>query len=150
MYELYNHTLQEHIYASEDGVDLLSTVLKEKQDLMSEIDYLDRKFLVGFSDLKKELGVSSLEEMERTDDKDFADLRLNTVEILDTLKKIDSLDKKVQQKITKLRNDITQDLAKIKNQRRASKVYAEENAKNVMRDFGVYDAPKSSSFDAKK
>ena len=150
LYELYKHTNQEYIYANEEGIGLLGNILKEKQELMSEIDHLDRKFLVGFSDLKQELGVSSLDDLDGATGENFASLKLNAAEIMSVLEKIDAMDKEVQQKINKLRDDVTQDLARIKKQRQANKVYAEESAKNVMRDFGVYDVSKSSSFDTKK
>ena len=150
LYEIHNHTSQEYNCVSEENLEQLGSLLKEKQELMSEIDYLDRKFLVEFDELKKELGVSSLENIDMEGNSSLDSLKLNTEEILDILKKIERLDKKVQQKISKLRNDITMEMTKIKKHKQVNKIYNDENAKSVMRDFGVYDISKRSSFDKKK
>jgi hypothetical protein len=150
LYEIHNLTSLEYNYTYEDGIEQLGNILAEKQEMIYEIDYLDQKFLMEFDALKKELGVSSLEDVGEQDGEGFSELKSNTSDMLDTLKKIEKLDKKVQMKIMKLRGDISQELTRIKKQRHVSSIYNAENAKGVMRDFGVFDSSGGTSFDKKK
>jgi hypothetical protein len=150
LYEIHTLTSHEYLFAHEDGIEQLGNILAEKQDKMDEIDNLDRKFLVEFDALKKELGVSSLEDIGEQEGVGFSELKTNTSDMLTTLKKIEELDKKVQTKIMKLREDISNDLTRIKKQKHVSSIYNAENTKGVMRDFGVYDTSGGSSFDEKK
>ncbi|MCL2164269.1 MAG: hypothetical protein FWH55_07735 [Oscillospiraceae bacterium] len=150
LYEIYTCTSQEYVYANEEGIEQLGNLIQEKQELILEIDYLDRRFLAEFEDVKKELGVSSLETLGEKGDESLAVLKLNTSEIMDILKKIDALDKKVHAKVAKLRSDLSQELTKIKKQRHVSEIYSSESSKGATVDFSVYDASKNSSFDKKK
>ena len=150
LYQIYNCTSQEYGYANEDGIEQLGILIEEKQGMISEIDYLDRKFLVEFEDLKQELGIDSLDNIDGEGNEELTVLKLNTTEILEILNKIDDLDKKVQTKVSKLREDLAQELTKIKKQKDVSKIYNTENAKGAMRDLGVYDTSNKSTFDKKK
>jgi hypothetical protein len=150
LYEIYNCTSQELVYSNEEGIEQLGNIIQEKQELISEIDYLDRKFLIEFEDVKKELGVSTLDSLVGSSDESFAALKLNTSEIVEILNKIDRLGKIVRAKVVKLREDLSQELTKLKKQKHVSQIYGSEKPKGANIDFGIYDTSSSSSFDKKK
>jgi hypothetical protein len=154
LYEIFNHSNLAFGYVSEDSVEQLANVFSEKQEMIYEIDYLDRKFLNEFEGLKAAVGISSMEELRVGDNGRLADLRLNTSEIMDILKKIDALDQKVNQKIAKLREDVAADLVRIRRQRHISGIYGSDGAAGPAGSSrpGAYAPPpvRRSAYDAKK
>ena len=150
LYEFYHFTSDEYNYVREESIELLGTIIEDKQELINEIDYLDRKFLTEFSVLKEILGVSSLEELSGSgDDGLLNELKLNTKEIMDLLIKIDTLDKKVNAKIAKLRADLTLDLSRVQKQRHISTLYSGDKPKPNLSP-GQNNAYTGSTFDRRK
>jgi hypothetical protein len=70
------------------------------------------------------------------------------VEILDILKKLDSMDFKLNQKIKKFREEIATDLTRIRKQRQISGVYSNDPVRKQKADASDNAAP--SVFNLKK
>lgn len=117
LYELYNISSQAVNYISEDSVEQLDNLYEAKQELIREIDSIDVQFLADFDRLKAGLGVASIEDIPRGKFPRISDLHENTGEILDILKKIESLDKRASDSIIKLRAAIADDLIRIRRQK---------------------------------
>lgn len=148
LYEIYSLTGRAYNYVSEDGTEPLNNIIEAKQELILEIDTLDKRFLTDFDALKTELGVSSVAEVRPDNSPEFKELRDNTVEILDILKKLDSMDFKLNQKIKKFREEIATDLTRIRKQRQISGVYSNDPARKQKADASDNAAP--SVFNLKK
>ena len=152
LYEIYRYTSEEYLYVQEESMEQLGAVLADKQELISEIDYLDRKFLTDFSALKELLGIASFEELKAGEHGNrglLSELKLNTKEIMEILTKIDAQDKKVTAKIAKLRDDLTMELVRIRKQRNISTVYSGDKPQRNISP-GQNNTYTGSTFDSKK
>ena len=150
LFEFYRYTSDEYDYVREESMEQLGSIIVEKQEIINEINFLDRKFLVDFSSLKERLGISSLDELKnRGEYGSLTELKLNTKEIMNVLSKIDTLDKKVNAKIAKLRTELTSDLTRIQKQRNISTLYSGDKPKKNVSP-GQKNVYSGSSFDRKK
>lgn len=140
LYELFNISSQAVNYISEDSVGQLDNLYKAKQELINEIDSIDREFLLDFDRLKAELGVASIEEIPRSRYPRISDLHENVGEILDILRKIEKLDKKASDSIIKLRAAIADDLVRIRRQKQITGKYENDRvqAKDGAADISLY------------
>jgi hypothetical protein len=196
LYEIYKQTAQEYSYVCSEDIDLFGNVIAEKQALINEIDFLDRRFLDEYSSLKDALGLppqGAAAELRgaagaggagggagsgsrgKTGEGEgegrggtgesggggsagapagaapgLADLKLNTAEIMAILAKIEDLDKKINQKIVKLREDLAADLIRLSRQRRVSSVYSNEKPGRNGGTAPVAAVPYRAVFDKKK
>ena len=148
LYELYGLTDRAHNYISEDSVGQLSNIFDSKQELISEIENLDKHFLADYEALKVSLGVSSFAEVRQGGSPELAEFRENAGEILEVLQKLDALDRGLNQKIVKLREYISSDLARIRKQKLSSGAYSGDSARNQKN--GKPDPAASSGFDIKQ
>ena len=121
-------------YIDEESVGLLQNLLDAKQELIREVDRLDRMFLTQFNDVKTMLGVSSLEELSLTYSPELGDLRDNTSAICDLLNKIYEFDKKFNGDIRKLRDSVAADLTRIRRQKQISRLYTNEGLRTNTTD----------------
>ena len=62
--KLYEVTKLQAVDISSNSLNSLLDHIKQKQDLMNEIDDIDKKFYNNFQELKLHLGVKSLEEVD--------------------------------------------------------------------------------------
>lgn len=77
------------------GVDINSNSLnslldhiKQKQDIMNEIDKLDRSFYSAFVDLKTSMGIKSLEDIDSLEFPEIRDLKSMVASIMSKLSEI--------------------------------------------------------------
>jgi hypothetical protein len=140
LYEMHSLSEQANNYISEECVESLGNIVDAKQELIAEVDRLDKLFLDDYGVLKAELGLSSIEELQGVAPPPLRELRLNTAEIMDLLKKIEALDKRFNGGIKSLREDISADLARIRRQKQTSGIYAndgKQRKKSSASDFGL-------------
>jgi len=150
LYEIYKFTLDEFGYIKEENMEQMGCIIEQKQDLIHEVDYLDRKFLAEYMALKERLGISSLDEIEPQSSKRLTELRLNTFEIMEILFKIDELDKKVNRRMSKMRDGIAMELIKIRKQKHIHSIYSNEKPREKNQSArAVASGAFHSSFDKK-
>ena len=148
LHEMHYLSTQAYGYVSEESVDSLSNIFEAKQALIQEIDILDKQFLKLFDGLKAGFGINSMAELRQDKSPGLSDLRANTSEILEMLKKLDALDSKLNISVEKLRGDVAADLNRIRRQKQISGVYSSDAVRRDKKDQPEI-AP-HSSFDTKK
>jgi len=126
LYEMHGLSEQAYGYVSEESLEPLGNIIEAKQELIREIDQLDRSFLFEFERLKSDLGLSSMEDLKKPQNPHLRDLQDNSAEIMGLLNKIDALDVKLNQGIVKLREDIAADLSRIRRQKQVSGMYSSD------------------------
>ena len=124
LYEMRNLSEKALNYVDEESVERLNGIFDDKQELIYEIDRLDNIFLAEFNKLKSEYNLSSIEVLNPAKSPELENLRRHTEEIMDLLHKIETLDRNVNQRIAKLRQDITAELTRIRKQRHISDIYS--------------------------
>ena len=130
---IYNLSLQADGYVNEDEVERLNNVFEAKRDLMNRIDSLDERFLQLFGELKAELGVSSIDELRRSQSPGLDELWGNTANIIAQIQKISALDIKVNEKIEELREHVSADLTRLRKQKNISSLYGNDRPKEKNR-----------------
>ncbi|MDR1439575.1 MAG: hypothetical protein LBJ10_06050 [Clostridiales bacterium] len=174
LYEIYRLTAQEYSYVCAENVELFGNIVAGKQELMDDIDGLDRVFLDEYAALKEALGLpaaaggaaaaealaSAAAVAEAGPSAGVAagaggvagipELRLNTAEILAILAKIEELDAKISQRVAKLRDSLAADLARLRMQKHANSVYSNERPAKNGGAAPVAQAPYRAMFDKRK
>ena len=146
--DMLNLSEQAGNYIGEDSVESLNNIMDAKQELILEIDRLDKNFLNEFDMLKTNLNISSIEELRTSQSPELADLQSNTSEILGLLNKINALDKKINSSVVKLREDIASDLNRIRRQKQISSLYSGDGSQRSKNESA--NRPVLSNFDTKK
>ena len=148
LHEMHYLTVQAYSYVSEESVESLGNIFETKQGLIREIDGLDKQFLALFDGLKAGFGINSMAELRQDRSPGLKDLRANTSEILEMLKKLDALDAKLNQSVEKLRGNVAADLNRIRKQRQISGVYSSDSVRRDKKDQP--DMTSHPNFDIKK
>ena len=146
--DMLNLSEQANNYLGEENVDLLNNIIDAKQELIRDIDHLDKKFLIEFETLKTEQGISSMEELKMSLSTELPILRENTSAILDILNKIYAFEKKFNGGAVKLRDDIAAELNRIRRQKQINAFYSNDSPRRKKNEPANH--PAFSSFDKKK
>ena len=73
--KLYEITKLQTIDISSNSLNSLLDHIKQKQDIMNEIDNIDKKFYTQFQDLKLHLEIKSLEDVDINEYPEIASLK---------------------------------------------------------------------------
>lgn len=116
------------------GVDINSNSLnslldhiKQKQDIMNEIDKMDEKFYNSFVELKRMLNIKSLEDINSTDYSEVYELKSMVASVMEKLSEIEQID---QNNIKGLNSEIEtlkKEMKQFKVQNKVSKSYGGPN-----------------------
>ena len=147
LYEMYSLSASAYNYIGEESVEPLNNIFDSKQLLILEADSLDKQFLEDFETMKTDLGISSLAEFQRGNYPGLRELRMNTDEILDILGKLQAIDANVKNGIARLRDNVADDLTRIRRQKQISGAYADDPSRQGRDDRVEIKA--SPSFDRK-
>ncbi len=113
---------------TEDGMDRLDRLIKEKQLKIDEIDKLDEEFEANCKKLKASLGISSLDQLdaERLGGdaiKGAKRLKSQTTEILDVIRNISEMEKVNGLKSKRLLDHFGSEIKKINQGKKANNAY---------------------------
>jgi len=98
---------------SEDGVDMLTRLISEKEGILQQIIDLDDKFKSSYDSLKTELGVDSLEKSNDLPRYLLVELKKETKEILDMIHEISEIDKVNKKMAQELKDNLASEIKKI-------------------------------------
>lgn len=99
----------------------LSELIDKKQLAINQIDALDMKFNSLFNEVKKDLGVSSLEEIK--DKQEFKEVKIYVEEIIRLINEIISIEKENSVKIREEYDDIKDKIRQINDVKKATNAY---------------------------
>ena len=104
-------------------MDNLNSILDKKDNIIKEINELDRTFLTIFSQIKKDEGIDDIDELDVQKYPNLKDLKDVVTEISSTLVAISLLDEENNKNIKKKIEEIKMELKKVKDGHRAYKGY---------------------------
>lgn len=120
--ELLKVTMLQNNLINTDQLDSLLIVIEERQSVISRIDEIDVAFLHKYAVLKKELGTTSLQEVNLTEYPSLRVLRTHTDTIMGLLKDIDNLDKLNHESLKEDFETVKEELKKVKLEKQRSKI----------------------------
>lgn len=123
MCELNRLTREQSLVITEEGLDELDKLIEKKQAVIDQMIALDEEFDVCFQNLKKELGVNSLDELKGFEIKGIRELQQTISKIMDIVKETIALEKENSAKAKKLLEAFGNEIKKLNQGKRASSAY---------------------------
>ncbi len=117
-----------------EKIDDLSIVLVQKENLMQEIDILDKKFLSLYNSIKSDEGIDSLEKINIEKYANLKSLKEVVAEINSVLNDISIIDRNNTIKMKSQVDKIKSDLKQVKQAKRAYKGYNYEPVESMLID----------------
>lgn len=117
-----------------EKIDDLSIVLVQKENLMQEIDILDKKFLSLYNAIKSDEGIDSLEKINIEKYANLKSLKEVVAEINSVLNDISIIDRNNTIKMKSQVDKIKSDLKQVKQAKRAYKGYNYEPVESMLID----------------
>jgi preprotein translocase subunit SecA len=109
---------------TEEGLDELRKLIDEKQERIEKIDKLDERFKVIFQDLKKNLSVKSIEEIDPGRLPGVKELKEKTADVMALITRILDLEKANNVKGQELLDQLGNEIKKINQMKMANQAYA--------------------------
>lgn len=121
---------------SQDGLDRLNGLIKDKQIRIDEINQLDEEFELLSAEIKKAFGISRLDQLDAAKLTSEASagaklLKALVADILDVIREISEIEKINSQKSKKLLEQFGNEIKKINQGKKANNAYK----------AGAYNAP---------
>lgn len=137
--KLYEVTKLQAVDISSNSLNSLLDHIKQKQDLMNEIDAIDKKFFNNFQELKFHLGVKSLEEVDVQEYPEISSLKLSVKEVMNLIGEIDKQDKNNISDVKLEMNKLKEDMKDIQTQSKVIKNYGTSSVSSYGKDYqGFY------------
>ena len=137
--KLYEVTKLQSIDISSNSLNSLLDHIKQKQDIMNEIDDIDKKFYTQFQDLKLHLGIKSLEEVDINEYAEVASLKFSVKEVMDLLGEIDKQDKNNISEVKTEMDKLKEDMRDLQTQTKVIKNYGTSSVSSYGKDYqGFY------------
>lgn len=140
--ELHSITKSQNISIKNQTIDILMKEISSKQEIMNSIDKLDIEFYSKYKSLKKELKISSLEEVKVSEYPKLQELKDITASIMSMLKDIDQQDKKNKGILNKDIDKIKSEFKQVKNNI--------SNSKKIYSGYNKYSHSQGVFIDNKK
>lgn len=121
--EMYNFTKVQKEEIKKEDMDNLNKILDNKDNLIKEINKLDRTFLTIFSQIKKDENIENIDELDVQLYPNLKELKDIVTEISSTLVAISLLDEENNNNIKKKIEETKMELRKVKDGQRAYKGY---------------------------
>ena len=117
-------TLQQADVINEDSIEALEELVDEKQKLIDQISRIDEGFNTCFSALKKELGINSLDELQRCSPPvNMKELQAAVGKIMELLTSIAELEERNGRKAKELFDSMELEIKKINTLKKAASAY---------------------------
>ncbi|MEJ8552679.1 flagellar export chaperone FlgN [Tepidibacter sp. Z1-5] len=130
MKEIHEITKMQKIDIENNNSDLLINYIEKKQDIIDEIDKLDKQFYSIYIKLKEDLNIDSIDHIDTQKYPEIKELKSKIENILKLTKEIDEVDKinnkKVKEELEKVKENLKNvktDQKSLKNNARAYKGY---------------------------
>lgn len=137
--KLYEITKLQTIDISSNSLNSLLDHIKQKQDIMNEIDNIDKKFYTQFQDLKLHLGIKSLEDVDINEYPEIATLKFSVKEVMDLLGEIDKQDKNNISNVKTEMDKLKEDMRDLQTQTKVIKNYGTSSVSSYGKDYqGFY------------
>lgn len=117
-----------------EKLDDLSTILDEKENLMKEIDAVDKEFLENYNAIKEGEGIGSFDEINVEKYQDIEDLKNIVTELNSILTKISHMDKENTRKMAANIKNVKLDIRNVKKGKKAHKGYNQESVNSILID----------------
>ncbi|MBP2027772.1 hypothetical protein J2Z35_001570 [Acetoanaerobium pronyense] len=131
-YSLLNQLLE---ITKLQGVDINSNSLnslldhiKQKQEIMNEIDKMDRQFYNSFVELKKILNIKSLEDINSIEFSEVYELKSMVSTVMNKLSEIEQLDQKNIKGLSSEIETLKEEMKQFKVQTKVAKSYGGPNS----------------------
>ncbi|SES85984.1 FlgN protein [Natronincola peptidivorans] len=99
MKDLLKVTTEQSRILQTDEVEMLDSLIQQKQVIIEKINVLDKEFAEKYEMLKKELGVANLQELEGEAAESFKDLKEKIEKVIEVIEEIHLLDHANTEKI---------------------------------------------------
>ena len=109
---------------SSNSLNSLLDHIHQKQEVMNNIDELDKRFYHNFVELKTILGVSSIQDIKIEEYPEISQLKESVARIMDKLTAIEGLDKANIKTVNEEIDKVKGDMKTLSSQTRARKGYA--------------------------
>ncbi|OPJ56046.1 flagellar protein FlgN [Alkalithermobacter paradoxus] len=121
--EMYEITKRQREYIKEKDDNALLDSIEKKQSRIDDINELDKEFYEIYSNIKKSLGVNSIEEISINNYPSLKNLKNKVSEIMSVLGKIDIIDNENKEKANEELNKVKNDIKSLRSNVRANKGY---------------------------
>lgn len=132
--EILELTKKQKTYIEEDKINMVESIMLNKDKLMQAIDLLDIDFLSLYNGIKKTKNVDSLDEINLKDQKNIGVLQENIKEINNILNLISIVDKKNTQSMKESLEKEKSGLRQVKEVKKAYKGYNYTSGGSILLD----------------
>ena len=127
-------TLEQKKDIEDNEANNIEELVNQKQSVIDKIDEIDKSFSEAFNLLKKQLKVSTLEEVDFTKYPVLKILKLKVVEIMSLAQKIIKIEETNKEKLALKMNELKKEMKQLSVGKKSIKAYETP----VMRNDGVY------------
>lgn len=123
LHEIQETAKRQQLLTDSNSFNSLMDSIQKRQQLMEEIDFLDRQFYLIYVQLKEKIGVSALDQIEAFEYPEILELRELISSLMNLLGEIDELD---HSNLTGLKREIEtvkENMRKAQSQKRVSRGY---------------------------
>lgn len=114
-------TQKQEGYIKNGDLENLTGSIEQKQLIMEHINQLDIHFLNKYNELRKALGVTSIEDMKLQEYPSLKELKVYISNIMILLKKMEKLDKNNTERLKVDFNKVKEDMKRLKAKQQGSK-----------------------------
>lgn len=132
--KLYEVTKLQTGDISSNSLNSLLDHIKQKQDLMNDIDDIDKKFYENFQELKSDLSVKSIEDIDVQEYPEISSLKISVKELMNLIGEIDKQDKNNISNVNIEINKLKEDMKDIKTQSKVIKNYGTSSVSSYGKD----------------
>lgn len=122
--KILEFTRQQQVAISSNSLNSLLDNIRSKQEIIDEIDSIDRSFYEDFIQLKQLLNVSSIDEINTADYPELFSLRETVNQMMQTLEAIDVLDKSNLTEVQTEIDRVKERMRTVQSQKKVSQGYS--------------------------
>lgn len=127
-------TVEQKKDIEENEADNIEALVNRKQSVIDGIDEIDRTFSEGFSRLKEQLNINSLEELDFTKYPVLKSLKLKVAEIMSLAQKIMEIEESNREKLSSRLNALKKDMKQLNVGKKSIKAYQNP----IINSDGIY------------
>lgn len=132
--KMLNLTENQQKAIEEEDLDLIGTILEDKEKLIIKIDKIDIQFIELYNSIKEKEGISSFDEIDVKKYDNIKNLKNIVSEINNILRKISNIDKENTKKMKLSITNIKLDIKNVKKGKEAYKGYNHESVESILID----------------
>lgn len=122
-HEMYKITLAQQKDIEENEADNIEVLVAQKQQVIDKIDKLDESFLTGFSKLKKEFQLDSIDLIDTSKYPEMMNIKNHIKSIMGMAHKMMELENSNREKLDNMFQNVKKELRQINTGKRSLKAY---------------------------